>query len=56
MVLINLFYQLDFLFLLKGKDFFLCGCCLFSFVEFCFVSNVNIKLVEMWMFLIKSTS
>ena len=44
-VLINLFYQLDFLFLLKGNDLFCVVVVLFSFVEYCSLSNVNMELV-----------
>ena len=44
-VLINLFYQLDFLFRLKGKDLFCVVVVLFSFVENCSSSNVNMELV-----------
>ena len=43
--LINLFYQLDFLFLLKRKDLFCVVVVFFSFVEYCSSSNVNVELV-----------
>ena len=45
MVLINLQCQLDFLFLLLGRDFFRVAVALLSFVEDYFLSNVNIGLV-----------
>ena len=44
-VLMSLFYQKDFLFLLKGKDRFCVVVVLFSFVGYCFFSNVNMELV-----------
>ena len=44
-VLINLFYQLDFLFQLTEKKSFLCGCCFTLFVGCYFLSIVNMELV-----------
>ena len=40
----NLFYQLNFLFQLKGKDIFCVVVVLFSFVGYYFLSNVNMVL------------
>ena len=44
-VLINLYYQLNVLFLLKGNDLFCVVIVLFFFVGYCFLSNVNMELV-----------
>ena len=45
MVLINLFYQLDFLFQLMEKGLFYAGGVLFFFVECYFLSIVSMELV-----------
>ena len=44
-VLINLFYQLDFFFQLMEKSLFYAGGVLFFFVEFYFLSIVSMELV-----------
>ena len=44
-VLINLFYQLDFLFQLTEKDLFYAGVVLLFFVGCYFLSIVNMELV-----------
>ena len=44
-VLMNLFYRLNFLFQLVEKDLFYASVVLFSFVEYYFLSLVSMELV-----------
>ena len=44
-VLINLYCQLNFLFLSMGKDLFCVAVALLFFIEYFFLSNVNMGLV-----------
>ena len=48
-VLINLQCQLNFLFLLKGKDLFCMVVILLSFVGYYFFFNVNMEMIQMYL-------